>query len=144
MTAHNVQQVDRRGFVRLVGVGVLALLGARLVGAVDVPMLGTVDTGTQHARAKHGHADVAAVLDALRALTFAEGARFREQGPCRDGRWRLIVPQVDATHDGIVILEALGPSYFRLITAFKFGAQSNYGRNVMDDCHGPEGLATAA
>lgn len=108
-----------------------------LAPAIKMPALGTVDTTTAHPRLKHGMAEVAAVISALRSMSTAW---FLEQRPCDDGIWRLIVP-MDDRHKGLVVLVETGRNTLAVKTAFRFGSSSNYARNVEDKCHGGNAVA---
>lgn len=105
---------------------------AALPGVVTVPKLGTIDTGTNHPKLKHGMAEVAAVIGVLRSMS---AAWFMAQKPCDDGIWRLIVP-MDTKHKGLVVLAETGRNTLVVKTAFRFGASGNYAQNVEEKCHG--------
>lgn len=137
MSAALDAELDRRGFLGLVGGVALAYVAGRvLLGGLSLPGLGEVDTTTEHAPLEHGLADVAAVLSAARKVAIEAPEFFRKQDPCDDGFWRLIVP-VDAAHEGLLVLvESAQPGMLRMVTAFVVRKRSRYLQRVREDCHG--------
>jgi len=116
--------------------GLLALrsLGMRLF---TLPGFGDVDLGNKHPTLKHGIEDVALVIAAARAMSTEF---YRQQRPCLDGFFRIVLP-VDDKHNGLLVLENLSEGMFSAKTAFIFRKKSKYGLNIEQDCFGPGATA---
>ncbi len=115
----------RRDFLELA----MIVTGGFIVGrALSVPGLGDVVTG-DHAIARHD-------LDALAVRRwYAEHASTAAilfgQPPCKDGRYRFVLP-MDNGRWAIWVLQRLGPNAWQEITAFP--ATRDYAQAVIDDC----------
>ena len=119
--------------------GILVIAGvlagrAILVNKLAVPGLGEVDTTSAHPLLKHGLNAVLTVHAAARDLASRDSDWFRRQQPCRDGRYRLLIP-LDGKHWALWVLELVSPGMFVERTAFV--TRAKYAKAVNDDCHGP-------
>lgn len=125
MTAVAAPPTDRRGFLRLVALGIG---GSLVVSMLSIPDVGEVEVGT-HATAKHG-------WDAIRARTaiLEMPTEFFFRPPCRDGRyrfWRLLRPGEWAIWVLEPVAGAIG--HYREVTAFMCHLQE-YVKKISDDC----------
>lgn len=140
MTAETMDRRDFLGSGLLVIAGVLAG-GAILINRLTVQGLGEVDTtASTHPVLKHGLADVLIVYEAARTLAARDSGWFQRQQPCRDGRYRLLMP-VDDKHWALWVLDLVSPGLFIERTAFV--TRAKYANAVNEDCHGP-GAALAS
>ena len=128
--------LSRRDFLTTGILATAGLLAARaiLINKLAVPGLGEVDTSNPHPMLRHGLADVLTVHAAARDLANRNADWFRQQQPCPDGWYRLLIP-LDGKHWALWVLELVRPGMFVERTAFV--TRAKYAKAVNDDCHGP-------
>jgi hypothetical protein len=101
-----------------------------LIADADLEIEGKEVLPSEHASEKHGIAMALAVRAAAVAAIIAN-PQLGKQPPCPDGRTRIVFPM--GKEWGVWVLEKIGDSLYKEITAFKTSNQG-YAKGISDDC----------